>query len=120
MSNVKDIWFDPASGNQKLPDELLMAYLEGRLSPEERHRVELWLATEGLESDALEGLQQLPVSDTKESVVAINYQLTQNLKKKKRKRKHFSGNFWSWLAVIIILLLTILAYIIIYLSVKRH
>lgn len=40
-------------------DALLLAYAEGRLSPEEAHAVEAWLSTETPEADAIEGLNLL-------------------------------------------------------------
>ena len=122
MSDIKDIWHGSSAddGNKKLPDDLLIAYLEGRLSPQEQHEVELWLSAEGLESDALEGLKQLSASDTKQSVAVINYQLHKTLNSNKRKRRFIVTNSWAWLAVAIILLLTILAYIVIYMMIKKH
>lgn len=122
MSDIKDIWLGPSddNGSKKLPDDMLMAYLEGSLSPQERHEVELWLSAEGMESDALEGLQHISTGDTKQSVTAINYQLHKTLGSKKHRRRYIVTNSWAWLAVAIILLLTILAYIVIYMVVKKH
>ena len=53
MSGLNDIL---NNGKSMISQEQLIAYLEGRLSAEEQHDVELWLAEEGMESDALEGL----------------------------------------------------------------
>jgi anti-sigma factor RsiW len=117
MSGLQDIWNDRPEG---LPEEKLMAYLEGRLSPEEQHEVEAWLAEEGMESDALEGLHGLPVQESAASVSRLNHELRKTLlNKKSRRRKSMIENRWSWIAIIIILLLVILAYMIVRMSVKK-
>lgn len=100
-----------------LPEDKLMAYLEGRLSPAEQREVEALLAEEGMESDALEGLQQLPADKTRRMAERINYRLHHDLKKNRhRGRKGFTDNKWGWVAVLLILALAVLAYIIIRLS----
>jgi anti-sigma factor RsiW len=116
MSELNDIWQD---GKGKLPEEKLMAYLEGRLSPEEQHEVELWLADEGMESDAVDGLKDMEASEAKETTDRLNHQLRKQLMPKKRKRRQMKDNPWAVQAVVIILLLVILAYIIIRLAVKK-
>lgn len=116
MSELNNIW---NSGKGKLPDDKLMAYLEGELSAEEQHEVEQWLADEGMEADALEGLKALPASESKEMVIAINYQLRKKLNKKKRGRKQEVDNNWAWLAVLIVLLLCIAAYVVMHYSLKK-
>ncbi len=97
-----------------LPDDKLMAYLEGKLTPEEQREVEALLAEEGMDSDALEGLKEIPTGEAKQLASRINYKLQIDLKKKRRlKRDHFSDNKWAWLAVLIILMLCILGYFVI-------
>ena len=116
MSELNDIWHD---GKGKLPEEKLMAYLEGRLSPEEQHEVELWLADEGMESDAVDGLKNMQAGEAKETTDRINHQLRRQLRPKKRKRRQMKDNPWAVQAVVVILLLVILAYIIIRLAMKK-
>lgn len=104
-------------GKGHLPEDKLLAYLEGRLSPAEQREVEALLAEEGMESDALEGLQQLPAHKTRNMAERINYRLQHDLKKNRhRGRKSFSDNKWGWLAVFIILILSILAYFVLQLT----
>jgi hypothetical protein len=119
MSELNDIG-QPNQGDRKdkLSEEQLLAYLEGKLSPAGQHEVEQWLAKEGMESDALEGLQDIPAAEVKHTVGRINYQLHNDLGKKKRKRRYISDNKWAWIAIIVILLLVVLGYAIIRLSVK--
>lgn len=116
MAELNDIL---DNGKGKLPEDKLMAYLQGKLSPEEQHEVEAWLAEEGMEADALEGLKELPVSETGNLVNKLNYQLRTELKKKARRRHTpIAENKWTWLAIIIILLLSIAGYAILRLSTK--
>ena len=101
-------------GKGRLPEDKLMAYLEGKLSPAEQREVEALLAEEGMESDALEGLQQLPLDKTHKMAERINYRLQHDLKKNcHRGRKGFTDNKWGWIAVLLILALAVLAYLVI-------
>lgn len=110
MSELNDIW---NSGKGRLSEDKLVAYMEGRLSPEEQHEVEAWLSEEGMEADALEGLKELPVKETKDAVSRLNYTLHQKLNKKNRRRsKHIKDNNWAWIAVVVILLLCVVGYIV--------
>jgi anti-sigma factor RsiW len=102
----------------RLPEDMLMAYLEGRLSPGQQHEVEAWLAEEGMEGDAIEGLKELPAADTKHLVQHLNANLHHTLAKNKRKHRPIKDNQWAWLAVLIILLLVILGYVVINMMVK--
>ncbi len=116
MGELSNIWNDPAG---KLPEDKLLAYLEGKLSPGEQHEVEQWLAREGMEADAVEGLKALRVDESKEAVNRINYRLRQAIDAKKKKRTHpITENKWALLAVIIVLLLCIVGYIVISLTKK--
>lgn len=118
MSEVNDI-SAPGSGNgkkQSIPEEQLMAYLEGRLSAGQQYEVEQWLANEGMESDALDGLGQIKPEETKQMVNNLNHKLHKTLTSKKRKRKALPTNQYTLIAIVTILLLTIVAFIIISLS----
>ncbi|RYE25217.1 MAG: hypothetical protein EOP51_04810 [Sphingobacteriales bacterium] len=117
MAELNDIW---NSGKGKLPEDKLMAYLEGKLTPEEQHAVEAWLAEEGMEADAVDGLKEIPVAETSQLVSKLNYQLRSELGKKPRRRSQaIAENKWAWLAVVIILLLCIAGYVILHLMVKK-
>ena len=105
--------------NGKLPEDKLMAYLEGRLPADEQHEIELWMAQDGMEADALEGLNALPAQETKQLVDSLNYKLRKELGTKKRKHEAIKTNLWSWLAIIVILLLCIVAYVVIYTVLKK-
>lgn len=103
----------PDNISQNLPDEKLMAYLQGKLSAEEQREVELLLSEEGLESDALEGLKAIDSNEAKQLATRINYKLQNDLRKSRRvKRNHFADNKWGWLAVLIVLMLAVLAFVV--------
>jgi anti-sigma factor RsiW len=121
MSDLKDTGpLNDAPGGGSLPEEQLMAYLEGRLSPEEEHGVEEWLSNEGMESDALEGLQAMTPEETRQITSRLNYSLNQSLKEKKRPRRPLMDQRWAWLSVAIVLLLAIMGFAVIYLMNRRH
>ena len=111
MSGLDDILNNDHKG--KLPDELLQAYLEGRLTPGQQHEVEAWLAEEGMESDAMEGLKALPAHETKQITDRLNYNLRHELSKKKRRHKAIADNQWAWLAIFIVLMLCVLGFVVI-------
>ncbi len=94
-----------------LSDEQMIAYLEGRLTGDELRKVELLLTEEGMDSDALEGLRGISTTEAQEMTGAINRQLRQSLKKKKRRnRRGIMEQKWSWMAVAVILLLAVICF----------
>lgn len=99
-----------------LPDRKIQDYLEGKLSPREQWEVELWLSEEGLESDAMEGLQQIKPEETKASVQRINHRLNQQIRQNSRKKRMFyKDHKWVAIAMLIILMLALLGYIVFFL-----
>ena len=115
MSDQNNIsLFDTGSdGNKKLSEDMLMAYLEGKLSPREQHDVEIWLAEEGMDSDAMEGLQALRPEETKQTVNKLKHELRKTIVSKKHKRRPLQTNYNGWIAIAVILLLAVVAYIVI-------
>ena len=115
MSGLNEIWKD-SKGN--LPEEKLLAYLNGKVSAEEQHEVERLLSDENMGSDALEGLKALSPENTERSVNKLNKQLHQLTYKRKRRTWSFTNHKWSWLAILIILLLGILGYLVLYVAAR--
>ncbi len=101
-----------------LTEEKLQDYLNGSLSLQEQHEVEQWLSTEGMESDALDGLQTINSIDTNHIVHRANHILKKQIKNHRTKRS-MKGIEWSWIAVVIILLLGIAAYLMMQLLLKK-
>ena len=116
MSEANDIWNNNKGG---LPEDKLMAYLEGKLSPAEQHEIERWVAEEGMEGDALEGLKNIEPEETKPLVHRLNKNLRNKLAGKKRRTRPIADNHWSWLAILIILLLAVACYMVIRLAMAK-
>lgn len=115
MSDLKDIWM---RNEGRLPEDMLIAYMEGKLPPDQQRQVEQWLADEGMESDALEGLQDMNTTDAQQMVSRLNHNLHKSLAGKQRKRRQLVDNRWGVVAIVVIVLLAVLAYYVIYLSAK--
>ncbi len=108
MTDWKDILNEEGSG---LSDEQLKAYLDGRLSPEEQREVEMFLSEEGLESDAVEGLKDVSAADIQQLTEKVNYRLKHDVRKQShRSKKLYTDNKWSWLAILIIVILCVIGY----------
>lgn len=121
MSDIHDI-LSSYKGDQlpKLTEEKLQAYLEGKLSAEEQHAVEILLSEEGMESDAVEGLTTMSIKESTASVNKLNRRLQQQLATKKRKRNGFyRDNKWNVLSVFVLLLLIVLAYLVLHFLLKK-
>ncbi len=112
---------DPADisgkGRERLSEERLQAYLEGRLSPKEQHEVELWLSEESMESDAVEGLKDARPEETRKAVSKINHGLAKKLGERRRRRRKPVGNStWTLVAIVMIILLCVVAYMVLHIS----
>jgi len=100
------------SDKPQLTDAKLLAYLEGSLPPDEQRQIELWLADEGMESDAIEGLKELDIDDTKRSVHRLNRKLKGGMLR--RKRRNGPGTDLNIIAaILLVLLFAVLAYVVI-------
>ncbi|MBS1783246.1 MAG: hypothetical protein JSS78_09280 [Bacteroidetes bacterium] len=113
MSSVSNkLW---SSNDQKqINSKMLEAYLAGILPMSESREVELWLAREGMESDAIDGLVKMPQTDIKASVKKINSQLRNQIRQDKRqRRRNIHLQRWVWLALVVIISLVVLAYFLI-------
>ncbi|MBL7692227.1 MAG: hypothetical protein JNM41_11585 [Flavipsychrobacter sp.] len=96
----------------RLTEEKMLAYLEGRLSPAEQHEVERWLSEEGMESDAMEGLQSMPSMDRHRSVARLNSGLNKRVSKRSRRVKRASPGANVVFAVLLILVLVVLVWLV--------
>ena len=100
-------------------EDKLMAYLEGKLLPEEQRDIEQWLSEEGMESDAVDGLQSLPADDTQRTIKRLNQDLERTIKLKTRKRRQAKPDQTILVAVFIVLLLSVAAYVVIKYAVHK-
>lgn len=111
MSELNNIW---NNGQGELSEEMLKKYIEGKLTPEQQYEVEQYLSEDSLEADAIEGLKSVDSNEARELTARINYKLQHELKTKKyRNNKLFADNKWTWMAVLLVLILVIIAYVVI-------
>ncbi|MBS1927365.1 MAG: hypothetical protein IT254_00390 [Chitinophagaceae bacterium] len=96
-------------------EELLKKYLSNQLPEEERHKLELAMLNDPLLAEAMEGLEAIPPNNIHNAVNRINLDFQKAIAKrkgKKRKRK-IAEQPITILAIILILLLCVIAYIVI-------
>lgn len=117
MSRRRNIQAQKTQAEYGLSEEMLMAYLEQKLRPDERRHVEEMLSREGMEGDALEGLLSLDSGEIHQMRGELNASL-HGMLKKRRRRRGITGQRWALLAVILILLMAILGYWVIFLMQK--
>lgn len=112
--NLKDILSNLQPG---VDQELLLKYLEGKLSAEQANELERQTVDEGFDADALEGLSTM---QNKAAIAAVVEGLNSDLKKritKKEKQPHRRKvrlEPWLLITIVFILLLAIIAYFIIH------
>ena len=112
----KDLLNILSNSSKDIDNQQLMDYLAGKLSEEEKHKVELQLADNDFMNDALEGLED--VKDKKDINVFVE-QLNRDLHKKLLQKKHrkqkrkIAQQRWIYAAIIIILALVIATWLMI-------
>lgn len=111
--DLKDIL---SSLNPDIDQEILMQYLQGKLSAHEQHELEKKMLDNDFAADALEGLEEFK---NKKNISALVDQLNADLKRRTEKKKRFRQKLKLDLdstlviAVVIILLLIIISYFVI-------
>lgn len=119
MSQQHNIPNSPNGGKLNLSDDLLMAYMEGKLTPEEHRAVEELMSEESAEADAIEGLQMMHPTESKRAVAELQRKLhTEILRNKAKRKSKFSEDYWGWIAVVIILLLITVGYVVVRMASK--
>jgi anti-sigma factor RsiW len=117
-------WLNILSGNDKdIDNQRLMDYLSGKLTEEARHEVEKTMADSEFLNDAVEGLQQLAgKKDIQATVDELNAAMRRSLAKKKerRLRRRLREDPWTYLAIILVIGLCILAFVIIRRVMLKH
>jgi len=110
MEDLTNIW----SADDELNEEQLMNYVKGKSAGEEAHAVERKMTDSSFVNDAVEGLQNFSsVEKVNKYKQEINEQLHQKLSDKKHRRKLIGNLSWEIIAVIVIILLCLIAYIIV-------
>ena len=86
----------------------------GKLGPEEMRQIEELMSEDSAEADAIEGLQMMHPTETKRTVADLNRKLhTEILRNNPKRKGKFSEDYWGWIAIVVILLLTVVAYVVI-------
>lgn len=109
MSNLLNIL---SNSNKDIDNQKLMDYISGKLSGEEKHEVERWMADSEFVNEAIEGLGQVKQEkNMKLYVDQLNKELNSYLqqKKQRRNRKSIGTSPTIYYAIIIILMLIVLA-----------
>lgn len=112
MADLKDILNE---ADDPKNDELLK-YLEGGLTPEQRHQVERQITDSDFVGDAVEGLQSIRSRKSIEDYVdELNRQLHKQVttKKQRKDKRRLKDNPWVVVAVVLVLGLCIIGYAVI-------
>lgn len=112
----KDLLHILANSNKDIDNQLLMDYISGSLSHSDQHAVEEWLQENEFAAEALEGLQQFGNKEQlQEYVVQLNKELKSFLKEKRQRRdkRKLRDNPLTYIAVLVILCLLVLAFMVI-------
>lgn len=119
----KDLLNILANSNKDIDNQQLMDYLSGKLSGEALHELERSMAGDDFLNDAIEGLQQVANKKDMQSYVdELNAAMQKNLEKKKKRRlrRRFKEEPWTYLAIILVIVLCILGYIVIRQALVKH
>jgi hypothetical protein len=115
-------WKHILPDDQPISEEVLLRYAAGKATPEEIHAVERQMADLPMLDDAMEGLQQIGSTQSIQSAVQeLNARLQYETRSKKapRTKRPIQNEGWIIQAVVILLLLSILAYWVIHTYYKR-
>lgn len=96
-----------------IDEERLLAYVEGRMPPEEQHQLEVLLEADPFLNDAVEGLSEVKDKQQLRAIAAqINAQLQRQIRsrRKHRRTRRTLKDRWSWIFVLILLLLVLLCW----------
>ena len=105
-----------SNSNKDIDNQKLMDYISGKLSGKDKHEVEQWMIDNNFESEALEGLQAIKnKKDLDAYVTELNKELNKYLqvKRQRRDKKKIKEIPWSYLAIVVVLILIIIAYLVI-------
>jgi hypothetical protein len=114
MSN--DVTNIPNEGADPVDDKKLMEYLNEQLSKQESHDLEALMADDPFVNDAVEGLAEFSNKKSLDVYVEqLNRDLQKQLDKKKKRRvkRKLPDQQWTYVAVVVLLLICIIAYFVI-------
>lgn len=94
-------------------EEEMLAYLQGKLSKVRQREIEELISNEAPEADALEGLKLLHGTEALRSTRRLQQKLHTEILREKHRKPRGGSEFWSWMAIIIILLLMVVGYVVV-------
>jgi hypothetical protein len=109
----KDLLNILANSNKDIDNQQLMDYLSGNLSGEPLHELERSMADNAFLNDAVEGLQQLGNRKNLQAYVdELNANLQKSMAKKKQRRlkRRLKDDPWTYLTIVVVIALCIIAY----------
>jgi anti-sigma factor RsiW len=112
----KDLLNILSNSNKDIDNQQLMDYLNGKLSGDALHEVEKSMTDNEFLNDAVEGLQRLEgKSNVQGYVDQLNAAMQKTLAKKKarRLRRRLKDQNWTYIAIILVIVLCVLGYIVI-------
>ena len=114
---MSDLFNILSNSNKDIDNQKLMDYLAGKLSGDDMHQVEQWMSENDFVNEAIEGLQSV---NEPEQVPLYIQKLNTNLSKQlaqKPKRRTYKVQInltYAIIAVLIILMLAVLAYMVLW------
>jgi anti-sigma factor RsiW len=98
-----------SASNKDIDNQKLMDYISGKLSAEQKHEIEKLMAENPFLNEAIEGLQQAGTLNSEKAVEQLNKNLRLHLQQRKRKRSRdtFPISKWTFIAVLIILMIAV-------------
>lgn len=112
----KDLLNILSNSNKDIDNQKLMDYLGGKLSEQEKHEVEEWMSASDFSDEALEGLQEFGNKhELQQYVDGLNKDLSKYIQKKKdrRNKKRLNESPWTYIAIVVLISLCIIAYVVI-------
>lgn len=105
-----------SDSNKDIDNQKLMDYIAGKLSADEKHEVEKWMADSQFMNDAMEGLESVKnKADLNELVQQLNQDLQKKLEKKRQRKekRKIKDQPWIYYAIALILFLAIITWYVI-------
>jgi len=104
-----------SNSNKDIDNQKLMDYLSGKLSAAEKHDFERSLIDSEMMNDAVEGLENLKITDVSAVVRQLNKNLHKQLNKKRSKKikRGIKDLPWLYFTIILVLIIILIGFIVI-------
>jgi hypothetical protein len=112
--NYKDILSNLST---EIDQQTLLLYLQGKLSEDKKHEVEMHLVDNKFADEAMDGLQEFKDKEQLQYMVEmLNRDLKKKTQKKKKRREKMKikDQPWLYVSLLILILLIVLSYIVLH------